>query len=84
MPYIKQERRRLVKNDMRPRDAGELNYIITRVCHEFIESHGINYHTLNTVMGVLMCVSKELYRQVVAPYEDKKKSENGPVSTLDK
>jgi len=30
-------------------------------------------------MGVLECIKQEFYRRAVAPYEDKKKEENGDV-----
>jgi len=30
-------------------------------------------------VGVLECAKMELYRRVAAPYEDKKKEENGDV-----
>jgi len=34
------------------------------------------------VEGMFRCAQLEFYRTVVAPYEDKKKEENGPVSEL--
>ena len=84
MPYIDPENRDAVNKDCFPEDAGELNYVITKLCHEYLEHHGVNYRNINTVVGVLECAKLELYRQVAAPYEDKKKSENGSVSELDK
>lgn len=38
-----------------------------------------NYKDYNEVIGVLECVKQELYRRLIAPYEDKKKDENGDV-----
>jgi hypothetical protein len=37
------------------------------------------YGDMNEVMGVLAAVQMELYRRVVAPYEDLKKNESGDV-----
>lgn len=57
--------------------TGELNYIITRICHTFIERRGKRYTTINEVIGALECAKLELYRRVAAPYEDTKIAENG-------
>ena len=62
---------------------GQLNYIITRLCHNWIFKVGKRYTRLNQVMGVLDCAAKEFYRTVVAPYEDEKIVDNGTVSKLD-
>jgi len=87
MPYIKQDDRKTVLWDYRgrmPANAGELNYCISKLVHNYILRLGpLNYAQVNEVVGALECAKLELYRQVAAPYEDKKKSENGPVSELD-
>lgn len=87
MPYIPEHQRR-VEHLLAPlatqtNTPGEWNYVITRFLHLVIERHGVSYALLNTLIGVLGCVTMELYRMVAAPYEDKKRAENGPVSTLD-
>lgn len=85
MPYIKDKDRKVIG----PPDlngvafSGELNYKITSLCHEFILTHGLNYSTLNKVIGVLECAKQELCRTVVGPYENKKRWENGSISELD-
>jgi hypothetical protein len=66
-----------------PPKPGELNYIITTLVHSYIERKGLCYTTLNEAIGVLECAKLELYRMVVAPYENGKQSENGPISELD-
>lgn len=63
--------------------VGQLNYIITRLCHNWIIKFGKRYVNLNAVIGVLGCVTQELYRVVAAPYEDKKIADNGVISKLD-
>ena len=89
MPYITQEQRKKmeVKTEIiawSPQNAGELNYAITKLCHDFLGNNVVNYAGINQVIGVLECVKLELYRMVAAPYEDKKLAENGPISNLDK
>lgn len=78
MPYIKPEDRYGVV----PTTPGELNYHITKLCHEYL-APGFNYAALNEVIGVLECAKLELYRMLAAPYEDRKRAENGPISEHD-
>jgi len=63
---------------------GVLNFVITKICHNYIKHKGLRYATLNEIIGVLESAKMELYRQVVGPYESKKKSLNGNISKLDK
>jgi len=81
MPYIKEERRKdLDKYDLVPRDPGELNYTIIQDILEYLGlKDELHYADYNEVIGVLECVKQELYRRLIAPYEDKKKEENGDV-----
>jgi len=67
-------------------DPAHLNYIISKIIHGYIqrEDNGLSYRRLNHAIGVLECAKMELYRQVVGPFEDTKKSENGNISELDK
>ena len=92
MPYIKSEDRvELIKSPYQmalyperfPKTAGELNYVITLLIHNFLARQDLSYTKINEVIGVLECAKLELYRQIAVPYEDKKKTENGPVSHLD-
>ncbi len=90
MPYIVPEKRYLMKEIINclfsiDRDAGQLNYIISRICHKYIlQASKVNYSLLNEVIGVLECAKQELLRTVIGPYEENKRLENGPVSELDK
>ena len=84
MPYIAKSDRVKFKEDIseiasKIETDGELNYVISRICHEFIKTHGKRYSTLNTVHGVLNCVDKELYRRITSPYEDEKIKQNGDI-----
>jgi len=99
MPYIeKAERDKLIRNTdglkfsemsdwwylvNSPETTGELNFIITKVCHDIIRKHGLCYAVINDLIGVLECCKLELYRKIAAPYEQKKLMENGPISDLD-
>lgn len=79
MPYIKQHQREdILENVEAPTDPGELNYVITRVVFEYYKGRG-NYQAINDVLGALEGAKLEFYRRVAAPYEDRKKEENGDV-----
>lgn len=83
MPYIKQDRRKtLASSTVIPKDAGELNYLITELCDSYLTTIGKSYQNINQVVGALECAKLEFYRRVAAPYEDLKKEENGDVYTV--
>jgi len=92
MPYIKNSQRKDLQKALlslftalrdvegSQQDAkGIYNYTITRICHDYINYHGLNYSNVNDVMGILSGAQQEFYRTVAAPYEDKKIKENGDV-----
>jgi hypothetical protein len=90
MPYIRKEDR-TVRTAISPRTTGELNYAITKLCHEYVAGHrnifgetlSMDYDLCNSVVGVLECAKQEFYRIVVARYEDEKRKETGPISKVD-
>ena len=85
MPYLAKSKRVLVHPAPRSiamspdPSPGELNYAITALVKDYLESRGTSYATINEVIGVLECAKLELYRRVAAPYENKKCAENGDV-----
>ena len=83
MPYIKEDKRRNFKyglQNLSPKNAGELNFVLTEICNRFLKDGGqISYQALNDVLGALEGAKQELYRRVVSPYEDAKRDENGEV-----
>ena len=83
MPYItKQRRKQLLKQNgfwEVPKNAGELNYLLTMVCQEYLNHHGERYATYNDIIGALEGCKLEIYRRKIAPYENKKIKENGDV-----
>lgn len=81
MPYVEQSiRSALNHNYTRPQSPGELNYVLTEHIREYL-GDSPNYRRFNDVIGALECAKLELYRRMVAPYENKKCSENGDVYT---
>ncbi len=91
MPYIKKENRAKIDVVVTQlvdavESPGEINYAITRFLHSLVaivRQRNFGYALLNALIGVLECAKLEFYRMVVAPYENKKRMENGPVSDLD-
>jgi len=63
--------------------VGEMNYLITSLIHRWVDRVGLSYINCNAAIGIMECAKMELYRRVIAPYEDIKIEENGPVSVLD-
>lgn len=55
---------------------GELNYIITQL---LLAQKPERYKDYNALVGVLECCKLELYRRVVASYEEVKCETNGDV-----
>lgn len=86
MPYIKLEYRplydgaidELLGNLTIDHKAGELNYVISRLCIGFVKDRE-NYTAMNEVLGVLDAAAKEYYRRKVTPYETKMITLNGDV-----
>lgn len=88
MPYIKAEDRNLFEpflNDLlgcfneKEFTPGDLNYLMTRLAHEYLVMHGKSYSVLNDIVGAYECSKMELYRRVAAPYEDEKITQNTDV-----
>lgn len=80
MPYINRDRRDdLDFGQGSAAVPGELNYEITALVDGYILNHGLNYQTINDIVGALEGAKLEFYRRVAAPYEDRKIKENGDV-----
>jgi hypothetical protein len=81
MPYINQTAREMVEpQSLRAAEtAGELNYQITALAWRYANHSGMSYTTFNEIIGVLECAKQEFYRRIAAPYEDRKRVENGDV-----
>lgn len=79
MPYVKQSTRESLELGRKPTEAGELNYLITKLVDSFLMGKGLSYTSINEVIGVMECAKLEVYRRLAAPYEDAKSRENGDV-----
>lgn len=88
MPYIKSELRERLDYVVHQLESpqglipGELNYLITKIVLAWLgpnPGYARNYSILSAARGVLMDVHDELYRRIMAGYEDRKCAENGDV-----
>lgn len=77
MPYITREERENIDTGSLPITAGQLNYSITLLIMDFLGKKGLNYQTINDIVGALESAKAEFQRRTVIPYEDKKIRENG-------
>ena len=89
MPYISQDERKMIKDDISKilvyvdeyTTTEMLNYIISVICHAACEGRE-QYSRFNEIIGVLECCKQEFYRKVITPYEDKKIQENGDLTHI--
>jgi len=86
MPYITVENRDHIDECLQvegiqwvPASAGELNYCISKFVSNYVETNKTKYAILNEMVGALECAKLEIYRMLIAPYEDVKIKENGSV-----
>jgi hypothetical protein len=79
MPYVERSVRKVLLEDNTPEDVGELNYLITKLCDNFLRTKGRRYANINAVIGALECAKQEFYRRIASVYEDEKLQENGDV-----
>ncbi len=86
MPYITRSRRDTA--GVPPELPGDLHYAISQLIDGYLYHqpnpyddpyNGPHYQQFNDVMGVLACAQAEIYRRIIAPYEDVKIRENGDV-----
>ena len=83
MPYINEIRREPVVQGATVKTVGELNFKLSQVMDDYLSYtepvDAPSYTKFNNAIGVLECLKMELYRRMVAPYEDLKIKENGDV-----
>lgn len=53
--------------------------MISKAITKYLENKPFNYQLINDVIGAVEGAKLEFYRRMAAPYEDKKKDENGDV-----
>lgn len=90
MPYIEHRPRAELRaleprvGDRVPSTAGELNYVLAKHVDLYLSRVKRGYAAFNEVVGVLECLKLEVYRRLVAPYEDEKCEANGDVFSVRK
>jgi hypothetical protein len=84
MPYVTKDRRRELNGFIAevPATSGELNYMLTECVKQYVLAHGLEYRTINDVLGALDGAAREFYDRIARPYEDKKIAANGDVYTV--
>jgi len=60
--------------------AGHLNYLNFKIVRRWIAVNGKKYFAFATIIGTLVCCVLEIYRRLVASYEDEKIQKNGDVT----
>ena len=82
MPYIKPVKRpefdpivELMK-ELNVKADGDLNYILFKFCKYHVKPSYGNY---KNYIGELNETAAEIRREILAPYEDKKKEKNGKI-----
>lgn len=92
MPYIDKELRHHLDDNIEQfieyinratpdKRDGITNYIISRIVTEGLKlpNENLRYYTAQDMIGVLECAKLEVYRRMVAPYEDKAIDKNGDI-----
>lgn len=91
MPYLTSENKSSIDNQggldvynklasMELKDfAGALNYLNYRIVKEYIAKNGKRYFTCAVIIGTLICCVLEIYRRIIAGYEDECINRNGDV-----
>ena len=59
--------------------AGALNYLNFKIVKKWIEKNEKRYWIFALIVGTLVCCILEIYRRLIAPYENQKIKENGDV-----
>lgn len=73
-----------VRGAVAPADSkGLANYIATRLVLGILKPNaGWNYASLADVVATFECAKQEIYRRLVAPYEEKAIAKNGDLNEL--
>lgn len=80
MPYIDPVwRDRLERHPGELFTPGNLNYVLTLVIIDYMETNQLSYQTCNDIVGALECCKREFQRRIVDPYEDDAIQRNGDV-----
>jgi hypothetical protein len=64
-------------NEPIDRLAGAINYLNFIIVRRWIDKNGKKYFVFAAILGTLVCCIFEIYRRLVAPYEEEKIKSNG-------
>jgi len=92
MPYIEKKDREKFHTDVdlikqvaeKIETCGELNYVFTLICQQYLLKKGIRYQNINDIVGALEGCKLEFYRRIASHYEDDKILSNGDVCLIEK
>jgi len=62
-----------------PKVAGTLNYLCFKIIRHWIKRNSKKYWIFALFIGSMLCSILEVYRRLIAPYEDTKIRENGDI-----
>ena len=79
MPYIPELVRENYDLGFAIHDAGTLTYVLVKATLRYMEGEPRSFETYAKAIGAIECAKAELYRRLVAPYEDIKREQNGDV-----
>lgn len=86
MPYIDRKKREAISGPYSPyinmthiETAGDMQYAFALIVSHYLRASAASYQRYNDVLGALAGAQQEVYRRLVAPYEDAKKESNGDV-----
>ncbi|HUS51196.1 MAG TPA: hypothetical protein VMZ91_13595 [Candidatus Paceibacterota bacterium] len=92
MPYLTQENKdylneenhlsslaRTLSEEPVEKFVGELNYMNFLFVKRWIKKNGKKYFVFAAIIGTLICCVFEIYRKLIAPYEEIKEKENGSI-----
>ena len=80
MPYIPGNRRKDIAMGDSPKTLGELTYVLYITCLDYVQARPpYSYELLGATIGAIDCAKLELYRRLLAAYEDTKIRENGDI-----
>ena len=85
MPYISAKKR--TKHSVLPpkklAGPGELNYYLTKLICQYLGANP-DYKKYNDAIGAIECCKLEIYRRLIAVYENYKSVDNGDIPEFEK
>jgi len=86
MPYINRRRRTEIDDGQSPQTPGDLSYVFTAAIIKYIDTHSavpragprkVTSQIISDICGAWKMTETEFIRQLVIPFEEGKRLENG-------